>query len=96
MIRHIVIWKLKDENKKENALEIKKRLEKLKGIIKEIKNIEVGINFNNSEMAYDVCLVSEFENQEDLDLYQVNPNHVEVSKFVRNVITDRKVVDYNF
>ena len=96
MVKHIVIWKLKDENKKENAAEIKKRLENLVGIVKEIKSLEVGINFNSSDSAYDLCLICEFENEDDLKSYQVNENHVKVSKFVRSVITDRKVIDFNF
>ncbi len=96
MVKHIVIWKLKDENKKENAAEIKKRLENLVGIVKEIKRLEVGINFNSSDAAFDLCLICEFENEDDLNSYQVNENHVKVSKFVRSVITDRKVIDFNF
>lgn len=96
MVKHIVIWKLKDENKKENAAEIKRRLENLVSIVKEIKSLEVGINFKTSDAAFDLCLICEFENEDDLNSYQVNENHVKVSKFVRSVITDRKVIDFNF
>lgn len=94
MITHIVIWKMKEENKEENMKIIKEKLESLPPIIKEIKKLEVGINCNTSDAAYDLCLLSEFETNEDLESYQVNPNHVEVSKFVRSVITDRKVIDF--
>lgn len=94
MITHIVIWKMKEENKAENMSIIKEKLESLPPLIKEIKKLEVGINYNSSDAAYDLCLLSEFETKEDLDSYQVNPYHVEVSKFVRSVIEDRKVVDF--
>ena len=60
MIKHIVMWKLKDEaegnSKAENAKIIKNSLEYLKGKINEIVNIEVGIDVNKSEQAYDVVL----------------------------------------
>ena len=94
MIKHIVMWKLKEENKEKNAMKIKNDLEALKDKIEELKAIEVGINFNESESAYDVVLYSEFESKEDLDSYQNNKDHKEVGAFVRTCAIDRKVVDY--
>ncbi|WP_066871999.1 Dabb family protein [Clostridium mediterraneense] len=94
MIKHIVMWKLKDENKEENALKIKKDLEALKSEISEIKEIEVGIDVNKSEAAYDVVLYSTFDSQEDLDNYQVHPKHKEAGVFIRQVVSSRVVVDY--
>ncbi|MFR5265880.1 Dabb family protein [Clostridium sp.] len=94
MIKHIVMWKLKEENKEKNAMKIKNDLEALKDKIEELKSIEVGINFNESEAAYDVVLYSEFESKEDLDSYQNNKDHKEVGAFVRTCVIDRKVVDY--
>ena len=70
MIKHIVMWKLKDfaeeANKAVNAQKIKELLESLKDKIKEIKHIEVGINIINSDASADVALYSEFECMEDL------------------------------
>lgn len=94
MIKHIVMWKLKEENKEKNAIKIKNDLEALKDKIEELKSIEVGINFNESEAAYDVVLYSEFESKEDLNSYQNNKDHKEVGAFVRTCAIDRKVVDY--
>ncbi|SKA90466.1 Stress responsive A/B Barrel Domain [Caloramator quimbayensis] len=98
MIKHIVAWKLKDEaegNKKcENAKIIKERLEALRNIITEIKNIEVGININDSSSAYDVVLYSEFETLNDLEKYQKHPEHVKIAEFIGKIREDRIVVDY--
>ena len=48
MIKHIVLWRLKDHamgaSKKENAEKLKSLLEALRDTIKEIKHLEVGIN----------------------------------------------------
>lgn len=98
MVKHIVMWKLKDEalgkNKKENALLIKEKLEGLKGQIPEILEIEVGIDFLESEQSYDVVLVSTFSNKDALDRYQKHPKHIEVGSFVGEVRLSRTVVDY--
>ena len=50
MIKHIVMWKLKESaegrTKQENAWMIKQELEQLKGTIREIVSLEVGINID--------------------------------------------------
>ncbi|WP_434295806.1 Dabb family protein [Clostridium botulinum] len=98
MIKHIVMWKLKEfaegKYKLENANIIKINLEDLKHRIDEVKLIEVGVNINNSQQAYDVVLYSEFENLEDLNLYQNHPDHVKVGEFINKVKEDRIVTDY--
>ncbi|WP_434284117.1 Dabb family protein [Clostridium botulinum] len=98
MIKHIIMWKLKEfaegKSKLENANIIKINLEDLKHRIDEVKLIEVGVNINNSQQAYDVVLYSEFENLEDLNLYQNHPDHVKVGEFINKVKEDRIVTDY--
>ena len=64
MIKHIVMWKFK-ENEEENMKKFLEGLNSLKAIIPEIKYMETGININpNNE--YDAILISEFETMEDL------------------------------
>lgn len=57
MLKHIVMWKLKEfaegKTKAENALIMKESLERLVGIVPEIKSLQVGINEKTSDMAYD-------------------------------------------
>lgn len=94
MVKHIVMWKLGTDNKEENAQKIKRGLEALFGKIEGLTFIEVGVNNNPSDMAFDIVLVSEFTDTGALESYQSNPLHVEVAQFVRSVVVDRKVVDY--
>ncbi|AET68669.1 Stress responsive A/B Barrel Domain-containing protein [Desulfosporosinus orientis DSM 765] len=58
MIKHIVMWKLKEfaegKSRTENARILKIILEGLKNSIAQIRHIEVGININPSEDSYDV------------------------------------------
>lgn len=94
MVRHIVCWKLKEENKDANALEIKSKLENLVGKIEQIKDLRVGINENGGE--YGVILETTFESMEALKIYDAHPLHQEVRQFVRSVVEDRVAIDYHF
>lgn len=94
MIRHLVMWKLKDNNKADNLQEMKKQLLSLKDKIDVIRSIEVGIDINRSDAAYDIALVSTFDSKDDLQAYQVHPEHVKVAEFVGQVRDKRAVVDY--
>ena len=92
MIRHVVTWKLKEENKQENAQKIKAELEGLVGVINEIKSLEVGINENGGE--YDVILITAFESYDDLKAYDKHPAHQTVREFIVGVVQSRVAVDY--
>lgn len=92
MIRHVVTWKLNEENKQENAQKIKTELEGLVGVINEIKSLEVGVNENGGE--YDVILITAFENYDDLKLYDKHPAHQKVREFIVGVVQSRVAVDY--
>jgi hypothetical protein len=98
MIKHIVMWKLKEyaegADKKQNALKMKELLMGLNDKIDSIVHIEVGININRSEAAYDVVLYSEFSDSEGLNTYQKHEEHLKVAAFIKAVVQDRVVVDY--
>ena len=86
MVKHIVVWRLKDfaegRRKEENAILMKSMLEDLKNKIDFVKNLEVGINLLKSDAALDVVLYSEFETKEDLDTYMKHPEHLKVVEFI--------------
>jgi hypothetical protein len=98
MIKHLVLWKLKEnaegKTKQENALELKAALEGLREKIGEIRALEVGLNFNPAETACDLSLYSEFKTREDLENYQKHPDHLKVVELVKKVTMDRRLSDY--
>ena len=63
---------------------MKENLERLVGIIPEIKSLQVGINEKISDMAYDAVLISTFEDAEALARYKEHPEHVKVSNYCKN------------
>jgi len=91
MIKHIVMWKLRD---KADAAEIKARLEALSGKIPGLIRIEVGVDFLESEQSADVVLYSELESREALDAYQAHPEHQAVVPLIKGAAIARTVVDY--
>lgn len=97
MIRHIVMWKLKDfgqtEIKALNAARLKDELYHLKNEIVQIKALKVGIN-SNPENEYDVVLECEFDNLNDLATYQKHPAHLRVVDFLKSIRDLKAAVDY--
>ena len=99
MIVHIVFWRLHDRapngsTKEENARELKRRFEALNGVIPGLTRCELGIDVSQSPESADVALLSEFESKAALDGYQSHPLHKEIVAFLKDVRSERRVVDY--
>jgi hypothetical protein len=98
MIKHIVVWKLKESahgnSKIENARLIKEKLESLNGKIAGMIRLEVGINISDTENSSDIVLYSEFASKSDLDNYQSHPDHKAVMPFIKEARSERRMVDY--
>jgi hypothetical protein len=97
MIKHVVMWKCRANDEaqvKEDALAMKKALESMKALIPEIRALEVGLNFNVSDAAYDVLLYTEFESRNDLAIYAAHPEHEKVKAIIGPLREKRVVVDY--
>lgn len=98
MIKHVVMWEFKDfaeGNKKEKNIEIvAEKLLSLQDLVEQIKFLEVGKNINKSDAAYELVLITEFENLSDLDQYQNNPEHKKVAAFIEKTAAKRVLVDY--
>ena len=94
MVKHIVMFNFKDENKKENLEKTKIMLERLVESVPTLKSMEVGINFSREERAMDLSLYSEFDDKEGLEAYVIHPEHLKVVAFIKSVASASKVSDY--
>jgi len=92
------MWEFKDfaeGNEKEKNIELAaEKLLSLKDLVEEIKFLEVGKNINQSEAAYELVLITEFESLADLDQYQTHPEHEKVKDFIGKTAAKRVLVDY--
>jgi hypothetical protein len=98
MIKHVVMWRLKDAGdpvrQREQALSVKKALEGLAGRIPELLAIEVGIDVSRDPNSADLVLYSEFKDRAGLETYMAHPAHQVVAKNVREIAVERRMVDY--
>ena len=98
MVKHIILWQLKDdltaEEKETVKAGIKEGLEGLKGKIPGLLEIHVNIAGLSSSNA-DVMLDSSFEDEESLKGYAVHPDHVKAADGkVRPFTKSRVCMDY--
>ena len=100
MIKHIVMWRLKESahgNTAEvNACLIKEKLEALRGTISGMIAIEVGIDFSCTAASADVVLYTEFLDRRSLEGYQSHPGHEAVKPFIGEAAAERRLVDYEY
>lgn len=98
MIKHIVMFRLKDSaeghSKAENARKLKILLEALKEKIPVVKCLEVGINVGKSASASDIVLYSEFDDMQALEVYREHPEHKKAVDFITKVCSEKRVIDY--
>jgi quinol monooxygenase YgiN len=95
MIKHVVVWKIKDQKQKSaHANAVKRALEALRGHIPGMIAIEVGIDIGYDTQADDVVLYAEFEDRDALDGYQNHPLHLDAKAIVKVLTTDRRAVDW--
>ncbi|MDX8384176.1 MAG: Dabb family protein [Ghiorsea sp.] len=92
MIKHLVMWTLHDKN---DALMVKNTLEALKSKVPSILDIEVGIDFSDTDASADVVLYSTFDDLDALQAYKDHPDHQAVLPMMAKVTSSRKVVDYS-
>lgn len=98
MVKHVILWQLKDELSAAEKAEVKKGikegLESLAGKIPGLLDIQVQIEGLASSNV-DVMLDSSFEDEASLKAYAVHPEHVAVADGkVRPFTKTRACMDY--
>lgn len=98
MVKHVIIWKLKDEldgeEKKKVLQDIKVNLEGLVGVVPGLVSLSIIIDKLDSSNG-DLMLDSLLENEEALKGYAVHPEHVKAADtYVRPYTQVRMCIDY--
>lgn len=93
MLKHIVLYKLKDNSEKQKQL-LKEKFYSMKGNVPQLRLIEAGGNIIESERAFDFALICDFDSREDLEGYLEHPFHQKVREYVRSVIEKSHSVDF--
>ena len=98
MVKHIILWNLKDEyspeQKEQIKVEIKEAIESLQGKVPGLIDIKVqivGLASSNADLMLDATL----ESEEALKGYAVHPEHVKVAnENVRPYTKSRSCLDF--
>ena len=96
MVKHMIIWKFKDEleNKEATAKSIKEALEGLAGKIDGLVSMNI-ITEALPSSSGDIMMDSTFENKEALDFYQKHLLHQAIANgIVRPAVNVRLSYDY--
>lgn len=95
MVKHIILWTLKEEfNTDEIKQDMKKSLEALVGVVPGLLELKVQIEKLPTSNA-DVMLYSVLESEEALKGYAVHPAHVEAADTkVRPYTATRACIDF--
>lgn len=93
MIKHIVMWKLKDAA---DAPGFKAQLDSCKNLVEGMLAFEVAIRTDALEANCDVVLYSIFSGAPALAAYQNHPHHQQVSGGLVALRDTRSVLDYEF
>ena len=96
MLKHVVFMKLKEGITDAEISALEQGLSGLPAKIPEIKGFQFGRDVVRSERSYDFALVSDFENLEAMQRYQVNPEHVPVVGLVRSLSASILAVDFEY
>jgi hypothetical protein len=99
VVVHLVMWRLKNTAngmaRAELAAEVKRRLDALPAIIKEIRQYDVGVNVGDYDASFfDVGLISAFDTKDDFEAYCHYPKHDNVVAFIRSVQEEEQIVDF--
>ncbi len=98
MVKHIILWNLKDEFSDEEKTKIKENakvnLESLVGHIPGLIDLNIQTTYFESSNV-DLMLDSTFESIDALKQYAIHPKHVEMAdKYVRPYTAKRACIDY--
>ncbi|SFV56248.1 Stress responsive alpha-beta barrel domain protein Dabb [hydrothermal vent metagenome] len=94
MVVHIVMFKFKDENREKNIEIVSEMLNGLLSSVPTLKSMEVGQNFTDSDRAMDLSIITTFDDRDGLKAYATHPEHLKVVEYIRQVVSESKVVDY--
>jgi hypothetical protein len=90
------MFKLQEENKAANLKELLEKVQVLQ-TIEQVKHFEVRCNGEDlPQDNYEVALIFDFVDQNDLEAYRVHPLHRAFGDFVKKIRESRACIDYYF
>ena len=95
MIKHIVLYRLKDRTN-ENAIALRDVFLSMKGKVDCLVDITAGVDFLREGRSFDVVLECVFNTKEDMNNYKSHPVHLPVVEYVKPRVECSHAVDYEY
>lgn len=100
MVRHMIMFKFtevkNDSDRLKKTEKIKEAFSPLEHYIPAVKAYEIVVNSKKTEFSYDLVIISEYNNWEDLETYLHHPEHQKAIKTCQNIKKEKAVIDYEF
>lgn len=95
MIRHVVMFRFKQEATDAQKRAIAENLTRLPGKIDVIRRYEFGPDAGLSEGNFDFTVVADFDSEDDYRSYAAHPDHQAlIADHIRPVLAERSAVQY--
>jgi hypothetical protein len=95
MVKHVLCNKLKDSSRAEKE-RIRDLFLSMRGKVAEIVDMEVGIDYLESERSYDVVLITTHKDRQALEAYRKNPEHQKIAVQIQAARAAAVAVDFEF
>ena len=99
MIRHIVMWNLKDHaegaDKVSNLEKAKSLLLSCAQVVPGIRTFEVATATPGMDCTNDLVLHMLLDDAQVLADYQIHPQHMAIKPFMKAVVKERRCMDFN-
>ncbi|HZE99087.1 MAG TPA: Dabb family protein [Planctomycetota bacterium] len=95
-LRHVVLFKFKDDAKPEQIQQVETEFKALKGKISEVQGLEWGTNVSPENLAqgFTHCFFVSFADAKGRDAYLTHAAHQDFVKILKPVLDKVLVVDY--
>jgi tRNA/tmRNA/rRNA uracil-C5-methylase (TrmA/RlmC/RlmD family) len=96
LLRHVVLFKFKDNTPSEKIKEIEEAFKNLPNKIPQIQGYEWGLNNSpeNLNKGFTHCFLLTFKSETDRDIYLPHPDHKAFGAILTPYLEDVLVVDY--
>lgn len=93
MIINTQMLKLKDRTEG-NIAKARDVLLSMQGKIESLRDLKVEVNIRQGASGYDLLMIAQYDSLKDLDAYIIHPVHVDVAKYIADVLETSAVVCY--
>lgn len=78
----------------ESVMKAKDMLLSMEGKIEVLRHLQVETDMRHGVQSYDILLITRFSSMEDMEYYLAHPAHVEVSRYIAEVLEASASVCY--